>query len=241
MNSDEPDSGHPPTDADRATPSRPGEPSAADASRLLARRIAGDEAVTPHAASPSHSRYRSRGDAGSRRRFWIAVAVVVSLLVTAAVFGAGYLAHTNKTRADRWEERSVLLESNIDQLNGLLVERSGMLDARTREVNRIAATVRKQETALRGSEADVVTLEQRQRALAAEKAQVEDERAALVVQSSALETVASAFVDCKDGLVQLLGYVLDEDYSSAEAIVSDVSTDCGYAESALSNYNATYP
>lgn len=134
-----------------------------------------------------------------------------------------------------------MLEQNIDQLNGVLVERSNMLDARTREVNRMAMKVREHQSALRRSEADVSSLERRQRALAAEKADVEDQRAALLVQSAAIEGVADAFVDCKDGLVLLLDYVLDEDYFSASAIISDVSSDCSYAESTLADYNATYP
>lgn len=176
-----------------------------------------------------------------RRRLWIALALGASLLLIATLAGSGYLALSNKSRADRWEGRALTLERNVDQLNGLLVARSNTLNARTRELNRMAGKVRQQQSSLRRSEADVSSLEQRQRALAAEKAEVEDSRAQLAVQAASLENVADAFVDCKDGLVELLGYILDEDYYSTNVVISRVSSDCGYAESALSDYNATYP
>lgn len=168
-------------------------------------------------------------------------ALAAAVVLVAALGSAGYLAWTNKDRADRWEERSTALERNVSTLNRLLVDRSNRLDSRTRELNRMAAKVRKQGDALSQSEADVSSLERRQRELANEKAQVEDDRAALTVQASSLEDVAGAFVDCKDGLVDLLGYILDEDYFSARAVLDDVDSDCGYAESALATYDNNYP
>jgi hypothetical protein len=176
-----------------------------------------------------------------RRRWPLLLAAVVVLLVVAALSTTGYLAYSNKSRADRWEARSLALERNVDELNVVLVERSNALDARTRELNRIARTVKAQQRALRRSEADVSSLSSRQRALAAEKAAVEDSRAGLAIQASSLEDVADGFVDCKDGLVDLLGYILDEDYFSANAVIGGVADDCQYAESALSSYNSIYP
>jgi hypothetical protein len=176
-----------------------------------------------------------------RRRGRIALVVAVLLLLLAGLAGSGYLVVSNRDRAERWEDRAFQLERNVDQLNGLLVERSNILNARTGELNRMATKVRRQQGALQRSEADVSSLERRQRALAAEKADVEDSRAQLAVQAAALENVADAFVDCKDGLVDLLNYVLDEDFFSATAVVSGVASDCNYAESALSDYNYSYP
>lgn len=176
-----------------------------------------------------------------RRRVLLSVSVVGVALVLAAFGATGYVAYTNKHRADRWESRSEVLERNVSELNSLLVSRSSILNARTSELNRMAAKVRTQETALSRSEADVSSLEHRQQVLANEKAQVEDSRAALAVQAASLETVASASVDCNDGLTDLLGYILDEDYASANAVVAGVADDCDYAESALSAYNANYP
>lgn len=170
--------------------------------------------------------------------------LLVGILAAGLLFalaGSGYLAYSNKDRADRWERRTVALERNVDELNGLLVERTNTLNARTRELNRMAITVKSQQRALERSEADVSSLSERQRALAAEKAAVEDSRAQLAVQASALGDVADAFVDCKDDLVELLGYVLRDDYFSADAVIDRVIGDCQYAESALSSYNSAYP
>ena len=162
----------------------------------------------------------------------------IAALVVAG--GASYLAYDNLERADDWEARAFRLERNTEQLNGLLTERSTQLNERTSELNRLAATVARQQSALSRSESDVASLTERQRRLAAEKARVEDERAQLQVQASALDEVASAFVGCKDGLVELLGYVLDDDFASANVIVDRVSTDCDYAESSLASYRARY-
>lgn len=174
----------------------------------------------------------------SRWPLIIAAASAAVALIALAV--TGYFAYTNKVRADDWEQRAVVLERNVDELNVVLVERSNTLNARTRELNRIAATVKRQQRALRRSEADVSSLSARQRALAAEKAEVEDERAALAVQAAALENVADALLGCNDGLIRLLGYVLDEDYFSAQLVIGDVVSDCQYAESALSSYSGRY-
>lgn len=201
-------------------------------------RVRASEEVPPTGASAASERPTL---ASKSRGLWLWLALAVIVLLVAALAGSGYLAVSNTSRADRWQDQALILERNVDQLNGVLVERSNTLNARTRELNRMAAKVRRQQTALVRSEADVSSLEQRQRALAAEKADVEDSRAQLAVQAAALENVADAFVDCKDGLVELLGYVLDEDFSLASAVIPDVSSDCGYAESALSGYNARYP
>lgn len=174
------------------------------------------------------------------RRWATIVLAVVLCLALGALGVSGYLAWSNKERADLWQVRADALERNVDKLNGVLVERSDVLNARTRELNRMASKVGKQQTALRRSEADVASLAQRQRALAAEKAKVEDSRAALAVQADAIETVASAFIDCKDGLFELLDYILADDYYDASAISDRVFSDCGYAESTLSTYNANY-
>ncbi len=229
-----------------------GGPSAADASRQLADRLAAEATgvtesrdaaapapdETPGRSVPLVVPHASRRD--TRRLLLGALAAVTLVLLVTALAVTGYVAEVNKDRAGRWEERSLALERNVDQLNGVLVERSNELNARTRELNGMASKVRRQQSALRRSEADVSSLEDRQRALAAEKAEVEDERAALLVQSAAIEEVADAVIACNGGLAQLLGYVLDEDYYSASAIVSEVRDDCDYAEYSLDDYNARF-
>lgn len=210
--------------------------SSVEASRALAERIAAATESTVPATADDLQKPKSRG-----RLVLILAIVAVTLLLSGTLGVTGYLAVTNKSRADRWQERSTVLERNVSQLNSLLVDRSNRLNSRTGELNRMAIKVRRQESALNRSEADVSSLERRQRELADEKAQVEDSRAQLAVQAATLENVADAFIDCKTGLVDLLGYVLDEDYFSANAVISGVVSDCQYAESALSGYNANYP
>jgi septal ring factor EnvC (AmiA/AmiB activator) len=173
-----------------------------------------------------------------RRPSIVAATAVVVLLAACGV--ASYVALTNKARADRWQARSASLERNADELNALLVKRSAGLNARTRELNRMAVKVRREQAALNRSQADVASLAGRQRQLANEKAQVEDSRSQLAVQASALRSVASAFIDCKSGLEELLDDVLNDDYVSAEAILSTVSGDCQAADSTLADYNAGY-
>jgi hypothetical protein len=215
--------------------------SASAAARALAERIGSAPTSAEPPSAPAPGAFEPRAEPSRRRPARIVVpvaATVVALLV--ALGGSSYLAVSNKSRADRWQERSRVLERNVDELNRLLLDRSDALNSRTSELNRMAAKVRKQESALNQSEADVSSLAARQRALANEKAQVEDSRAQLVVQTAAIETVAQEMTACKDGLAQLLGYVLDQDYSSASSIVYGVRSDCDSAESALSDYSATY-
>jgi hypothetical protein len=169
----------------------------------------------------------------------VLVGISQALLLT-AIGVVGYLAWTNYDRAEQWQRRAETLERNAHSLNDILIERSETLNERTRDLNEMAAIVRASSRALRRSEADVVSLAKRQRELAAEKARVEDARAQLAVEAAAVTDVASAFIDCKDGLVDLLGYVSNEDYSSANYYWQSVSDDCDHAEYSLSGYLTTY-
>ena len=111
----------------------------------------------------------------------------------------------------------------------------------------MAARVEQAQRAITRSEADVRSLERRQRRLANEKAQVEDARAQLALERDAiaeeadvLGNVAAAFVTCKNGLVELLNYVLADNDGAAAAIVGRVDGDCEVAEGELSSYIAAY-
>jgi uncharacterized protein HemX len=175
------------------------------------------------------------------RRSLRRLALPVALLVLIALIaGLGYLAWSNYDRAQRWQTRAATLERNATALNDLLVRRSAALNARTRELNAMAAKVRSATVSLRRSEQDVASLAKRQRELSNEKAQVEDERAQLAAESSALSSVASSFIDCKDGLVGVIEYIAADDYDSASYYWPDVSGDCQLAEDELANYNASY-
>jgi hypothetical protein len=175
-----------------------------------------------------------------RRRLLVgAIALAIGLLVVVGGL-AGYVAWENRARADRWEERATDLETNVESLNDLLVERSESLNERTEELNAVAAKVQDAERTIARSESDVRSLERRQRRLANEKAQVEDARAALALEAEALGEVAGAFITCKQGLDRLLGYVLADDLGAANAIVAGVDGDCRAAEGELSSYLAAY-
>jgi septal ring factor EnvC (AmiA/AmiB activator) len=176
----------------------------------------------------------------TRTPWWAILAVLLAVAAIVVASGAAYLAYDNLNRAEDWEARAFRLERNTEQLNGLLAERSTQLNERTRELNRIAGKVTRQQNALAESESDVQTLSQRQRELAAEKAAVEDDRATLAVQAAALEDVADALVRCNGGLFQLFGYLVEGNQASADTIVDSVSADCAAAESQFAEYRFRY-
>lgn len=176
----------------------------------------------------------------ARPRLVIAALAAGFLLLGVAGGVAGYLAWTNRERADDWAARAGQLERAVESLNAVLVERTGDLNERTEELNSMAAKVRRAERAISRSESDVRALERRQRQLANEKARVEDARAAVTSEAAAIEDVANAFITCNDGLVELLNYVLAEDYGSADAAYPRVDGDCEEAEGELSAYLAAY-
>jgi hypothetical protein len=175
-----------------------------------------------------------------RRRLWISLLILGFVALAGFGAGGGYLAWQNSERATLWQERALRLERNVTQLNKVLSDRSSTLNERTRELNGMAVKARTAQRALRRSESDVASLSRRQRELANEKAQVEDARASLAVEATALRGVASATIDCKDGVVELLSYVLNDDYDSANYYVDGVRSDCDYAEETLQTYNSTY-
>jgi small-conductance mechanosensitive channel len=197
-----------------------------------------EEPTLPEFETPAPPASKVR--ALSRRRLEIAALALLQLALVGGLLAVGYVAWTNHDRAGRWQDRAATLERNAAALNKVLVARSETLNERTRELNAMATKVRESQQALRRSESDVATLARRQRELANEKAQVEDARAAVAAQASELEDVAAAYVDCKDGLIDLLGYLARDDFASANAAVDAVSTDCEYADETLSAYMSSY-
>lgn len=176
---------------------------------------------------------------------WIVLTLAVFLL--AAVAGIGYFAWENRDRADEWQERAETLEKQADRLNLLLVARSDELNERTELANELAEKLAGARAAFARSESDVVALERRQRELANEKAQVEDQRAALALeaerlaeQRSALEDIASAYVTCKDEVIDLVNAATREDYAYFNSRVDGVNADCQYADALADDYTATY-
>ena len=171
--------------------------------------------------------------AHSRRGLRLAVAIGAVLIIAAGVSLLGLLAWTNYERANRWEQRAAQLDRNVTALNDIVIERSEQLNARTRELNEMAETVTRSQRALDRSEDDLAQLSERQRELANEKAQLEDAQAAL-------QQAASAFATCKGGLIELIGYVVQDDYASANYYVDQVDANCNYADQAFSDYLTRY-
>lgn len=178
--------------------------------------------------------------ASLRRRLLFGGLVLAFLLLAGAGATAGYLAWTNKARADDWQARAARLEDNVEALDDVVLARTKDLNERTEDLNRMAAKVQQAEQAIARSEKDVRSLERRQRQLASEKAEVEDARAALALEAAAIEDVASAYIDCKNGLTELLNYVLAEDYLTAGTIAGRVDAECLTAERTLESYLTAY-
>jgi hypothetical protein len=178
---------------------------------------------------------------GRRGRRWRIALVVFALLVLLGLAGAAAaVAYLNDDRADRWQARAILLERNAAELNVLLVERSKTLNQRTRDLNASSRAIRDARGALRRSESDVASLAARQRELANEKAQVEDEREQIEVQASALVSVASSYITCKNGLVDLVGAVARDDWNWVDYYYDGISYDCDSAEESLDSYLYSY-
>jgi hypothetical protein len=158
----------------------------------------------PPSAPPPGPRPRSRARGGGARLTWLLALVAVSIPVAAAVYFARE-ADANRRAAVRWQAQA-------SSLNEVLRERTAVLNTRTRALNQTSAR-------LTASEADVKTLERRQRRLADEKAQVED-------QKGFIATVARDQRACSDGLLDLLVAFAEYDYSWIDATIDGVSDAC---------------
>lgn len=180
--------------------------------------------ATSGGSLPGASRFRKN------RVVWLLTAVVVAL---GAVAGWGlYAMHTNEVRASSWQRRAGVLQRDESQLQSLLSSRSRLLNQRIDQVNSLASKLRGSQVALGQSQGDVSSLEVRQRELANEKAQLQD-------QQAALDGVASNYVSCKQDLIQLLsdvtnGYDTTYDYNVA-------NSDCSSADSSLQSYLNNWP
>jgi len=125
-----------------------------------------------------------------RPRHWLrrvlraALAGAVLALAGAGGF-AGYVAKTNRDRADGWRDAATALEARNAELRTLLDTRSRTLDERTARLNEMVVRVEEFQRGLERSERDVRNLERRQRELAAEKAALEDERAQIALERQA--------------------------------------------------------
>ncbi len=165
------------------------------------------------------------------------------MLVVVALAGAGALAlvaKANRDRAEDWRQRAIAAAEVVRGQRVVIGERSKALNLRTTQTNRLAAKLRSTRSALQRSEGDVSSLSRRQRELANEKARVEDERRQLQTQQAALVGVASGFIDCSDGLFDVLDAVLDEDWSWVSIYGRDRIGSCTDANASLDSYRARF-
>ena len=137
-----------------------------------------------------------------------------------------YASKENRDAADRWRTRAGTLERT-------LTARMRQLNTRTEALNKAAA-------ALKRSEADVTELSKRQRELANEKAQVEDARGALELQTTSLATIAGEQRDCTTGLAELLNRYAAEDFAWVDANAATVSATCEKAQTDFAAFQAQF-
>jgi hypothetical protein len=157
------------------------------------------------------------------------VPLIVCVAAAVALAGvAGYAIHValeNGERADEWRDRSELLQD-------LVGERTRALNRQTARLNRAATSLREARRSIARSEEDVAALEERQLALANEKAQVEDQRAALLGVASQLQT-------CNAGMRDVIR-ILGEGLVPEETSFGDLVDICNGADAAVGGYVAAY-
>jgi hypothetical protein len=115
-----------------------------------------------------------------------------------------------------------------------------LLTARIHQLNERSAALNRTVDTLARSERDVAKLERCQRALADEKARVEDQRGAMIVQTSQLAQLADEQRACSDGLVQLLNEFAAGDYDAVEVDAPIVGDDCQTARENFADFQSTY-
>ena len=173
-----------------------------------------------------HARGRRRR--GRRPARWSVVALVVAVF---AALAGGVLFFSNASRenhraAVKWRERAQTSDK-------LLTARTHQLNARAKALNRTVDSLAR-------SERDVSKLESRQRVLADEKAQVEDQRGAMVVQTSQLAQLADEQRVCSDGLAALLNAFAADDYEAVAAEAPTVDEDCRTARENFAAFQQQY-
>jgi hypothetical protein len=179
------------------------------------------QAVAPALDAPPFAAIPSR-----RTRAWVWLLVGLGIVVFAWAGYATYGLRANHDHAERWRQRSLVLQEQADGMSRLLAARTSQLNVRIDQINGLAVKLRNTQDALGRSEGDVGTLDARQRALANEKAQVEDERAALL-------RTAALYRICKSDLLTLLTDLANSDYASATAHIPAAQADCAAADESL--------
>jgi uncharacterized protein HemX len=180
-----------------------------------------EAANEPRQTVATTPRRKSRGRAAGV----VLLAVVFASLAAGALYFAA-ASRSNRSAALRWRTHAL-------RSDRLVTARTHQLNTRSAALNRTAAELAR-------SQADVRSLEARQRALANEKAQGEDQRGQMLVQTSQLTALANEQKTCSDELGQLLSDFANGDYGAVEAESSGVAADCQTARSDFDAFQSQY-
>jgi hypothetical protein len=177
------------------------------------------------ATAPAHSSPARRG----RLLGAVAIASVFALIVTSAILWSrsaseSARAEVAEVNLQRTTDRVKELTTELDAANATLTTTKRDLDARTTEL-----------TASKAENADLTT---RVGELGNEKAQVQDERNAAQELSRLGAEAAAGMADCRDRLLDIIGYVLDEFYIVASAALDVATPICQSANSAVAAFQA---
>ena len=160
----------------------------------------------------------------SRSWGWV---IAVALVVLAGATGYFVLAaHRNRDAADQWQARAGTLQRT-------LTARTNQLNARTGALNKAAADLKR-------SQSDVASLEARQKQLANEKAQVEDQSGALKLQAQSLATIAGEQRQCTSDLTELLNRYAAQDFSWVDANADTVNQTCQQAGTDFATFQSQF-
>jgi chromosome segregation ATPase len=165
----------------------------------------------------------------TRRRRNLVGGLLLAGAIVALAGAAVYFAlddHANRDSARRWRARATELRHVLDARDTQLAQRTHALTAAGGQLASLGG--------------QVGTLDQRTRELAAEKAQVEDQRAALQARSDALTKVARSEIACSNDLSQAIPHISAQDSAWLSANASTINGDCQQAQNALNAFNATY-
>ena len=175
--------------------------------------------------TPAHSGPARRG----RLLGAVAIASVFALIVTSAILWSrsaseSARAEVAEVNLQRTTDRVKELTTELDAANATLTTTKRDLDARTTEL-----------TASKAENEDLTT---RVGELGNEKAQVQDERNAAQELSRLGAEAAAGMADCRDRLLDIIGYVLDEFYIVASAALDVATPICQSANSAVAAFQA---
>jgi chromosome segregation ATPase len=168
-----------------------------------------------------------RNEKSPRRRvFGASVLAAALVLMAGAVVYFAIVAHTNRASAKQWRARSIELRHVLDARDTQLAQRTHALQLASGQL-----------TSLGGQ---VGTLDQRTRQLAAQKAQVEDQRALLQQRSDALTKVAREQVACSNDLSQAIPHITAQDSAWLTANATTINQACQQAQTDLNAFNARF-